>query len=186
MLQSVTVLRKSSLFRKSLFFPLILGKNNAFRSVSTHPMGLTNASDSDAVCGSSLRSIKLHVKVGSAANEREHVFEAPVGVSLLEAIRDVGKLEIEAACDGTCACSTCHVIFSPESYSTVLGANENFSETTERMSLENAADEKISEEEKDMLDLAPSLCVTSRLACQVALTEKLQGKDLFLRIPEDR
>lgn len=146
---------------------------------------MTNSSGSDAVDGPALRSIKLHVKVGSVENEREHVFEAPVGVSLLEAIRDVGKLEIEAACDGTCACSTCHVIFSPESYSTVLEADENSSEATDSVSSANAAGEKISEEEKDMLDLAPSLCATSRLACQVPLTEKLQGKDLFLRIPED-
>lgn len=128
--------------------------------------------------------VKLHVKTGEEKNDQEHIFESPVGVTLLQAVRDIGKLDIEAACDGTCACSTCHVILSPDSYRTILESNSEACGTFES-TLETGVNNEISEEEMDMLDLAPSLCETSRLACQVLLTEKLEGKDIFLRIPVD-
>lgn len=56
---------------------------------------------------------------------------------------------------GTLTCSTCHLIFSKDTF--------------------NSLPNKPSEEELDMLDLAYDLCDTSRLGCQIILTEQLDG-----------
>lgn len=112
---------------------------------------------------SALKMIKVRVKVLSDGG-KEHTFLAPSGMTLMEAIRDVGKLDMEAACDGTCACSTCHVIMDGDSFSQIVPNTP-------------------SEDEMDMLDLAPSLSPTSRLACQVQLSDNLQ--DISLTIPDD-
>jgi ferredoxin len=58
------------------------------------------------------------------------------------------------------ACSTCHVIVDPEDFARLP---------------------KASEEEDDLLDLAPHAGRTSRLACQIILTEGLES--LSVRIP---
>lgn len=81
----------------------------------------------------------------------------------MEAIVQVAKLDMEAACDGTCACSTCHVIFDPDSYKQLPDAP--------------------SEDELDMLDLAPSVSRTSRLSCQVKLTPELDS--ISVTVPDE-
>ncbi|XP_041835157.1 adrenodoxin-like [Melanotaenia boesemani] len=65
------------------------------------------------------------------------------------------------ACEGTLACSTCHLIFDEEVYKK-LGP--------------------ITDEEMDMLDLAYGLTDTSRLGCQICLTKSLDG--MVARVPE--
>ncbi|CCD12558.1 unnamed protein product, partial [Trypanosoma congolense IL3000] len=91
------------------------------------------------------------VRVNATTIEGKDVsFTAPCGMTLMEALRDVARVDIEAACDGTCACSTCHVILRKEDYEKL---------------------EAPSEDEMDMLDLAPQVTATSRLACQIKLTE---------------
>lgn len=65
------------------------------------------------------------------------------------------------ACEGTLACSTCHLIFDEDVYKT-LGP--------------------VTDEELDMLDLAYGLTDTSRLGCQVCLTKSLEG--MVARVPE--
>uniref|UniRef100_A0A3P9NP73 Ferredoxin 1 n=1 Tax=Poecilia reticulata TaxID=8081 RepID=A0A3P9NP73_POERE len=65
------------------------------------------------------------------------------------------------ACEGTLACSTCHLIFNEEVYKK-LGP--------------------VTDEEMDMLDLAYGLTETSRLGCQICLTKSLEG--LVARVPE--
>ena len=79
--------------------------------------------------------------------------EAPDGLSLLEIAHRNG-IDIEGACEGCMACSTCHVIIDA-AWSARLPAP--------------------SEEEADMLDLAWGLTRTSRLACQITLTRELDG-----------
>ena len=87
--------------------------------------------------------------------------EAPVGLSIMEiAVRN--DIDIEAACDGSLACSTCHVIVEEGWYDRLAEA---------------------SEDEEDMLDLAFDLQRTSRLGCQVVMTEELDG--LTVRLPSD-
>jgi 2Fe-2S ferredoxin len=92
------------------------------------------------------------------SGERREI-EAPVGATLLEIAHDNG-IDIEGACEGSLACSTCHVIVDADDYERLPAA---------------------SEDEEDMLDLAFGLCQTSRLGCQIVLTEELDG--LVVRLP---
>ncbi|KAL1239965.1 Protein arginine N-methyltransferase [Trichinella spiralis] len=62
-------------------------------------------------------------------------------------------------CGGTCSCSTCHVILKREQYDYLPSPRED---------------------ELDMLDLAYGLTDTSRLACQIVLTEQLDGMEVVV------
>ena len=92
-------------------------------------------------------------------NGQRHEVDAPVGLSVLEIAHRHG-IDIEGACEGSLACSTCHVIVDPEWYELLKDA---------------------SEDEEDMLDLAFGLTATSRLGCQIVMTEELDG--LTVRLP---
>lgn len=85
--------------------------------------------------------------------------EAPVGLSVLE-IAHRNDIDLEGACEGSLACSTCHVVVEPE-WTDLL--------------------EEPSEDEEDMLDLAFGLTKTSRLGCQIGMREELDG--LTVRLP---
>jgi 2Fe-2S ferredoxin len=85
--------------------------------------------------------------------------DAPLGLSVLE-IAHKNDIDIEGACEGSLACSTCHVIVDPEWYELLKEA---------------------SEDEEDMLDLAFGLTATSRLGCQIIITEELDG--LIVKLP---
>ena len=85
--------------------------------------------------------------------------EAAPGQRLLDVAWAEGQ-PLEGACEGVMACSTCHVIVDPEDFAQLAPA---------------------SEEEEDLLDLASHAARTSRLACQIMLTEEL--KSLSVRIP---
>ena len=74
---------------------------------------------------------------------RRREVDAPLGLSVLEIAHKNG-IDIEGACEGSLACSTCHVIIDPEWYELLKAA---------------------SEDEEDMLDLAFGLTATSRLGC---------------------
>ena len=84
--------------------------------------------------------------------------DAPLGLSVLE-IAHRNNVDLEGACEGSLACSTCHVIVDPEWYDALEGA---------------------SEDEEDMLDLAFGLTHTSRLGCQIKITEELDGLTVTL------
>ena len=92
-----------------------------------------------------------------AGGERVDV-EAPLGLSVLE-IAHRNNIDLEGACEGSLACSTCHVIIDPEWYDL----------------LESASDD-----EEDMLDLAFGLTHTSRLGCQIKITPELDGLTVSL------
>lgn len=85
--------------------------------------------------------------------------DAPVGLSVLE-IAHRHQIDLEGACEGSLACSTCHVIVEPEWFDVLATATED---------------------EEDMLDLAFGLTQTSRLGCQIIMTEELDG--LTVRLP---
>ena len=85
--------------------------------------------------------------------------DAPLGLSVLE-IAHRNDIDIEGACEGSLACSTCHVIVEPEWYELLKEA---------------------SEDEEDMLDLAFGLTPMSRLGCQIVISEELDG--LTVRLP---
>ena len=85
--------------------------------------------------------------------------DAPIGLSVLE-IAHKNDIDLEGACEGSLACSTCHVIVEQEWYDLLSDA---------------------SEDEEDMLDLAFGLTKTSRLGCQIIMSEELDG--LTLKLP---
>lgn len=84
--------------------------------------------------------------------------EAPIGLSVLE-IAHRNNVDIEGACEGSLACSTCHVVVDDDWYAKLPEATED---------------------EEDMLDLAFGLTRTSRLGCQLVITEELDGLTVAL------
>ena len=84
---------------------------------------------------------------------KEKTVEAQNGLSILEVAHNNG-IKLEGACEGSLACSTCHVVVE----------KKFFDELPEP-----------SEEEEDMLDLAWGLTHTSRLGCQIIIDDKLDG-----------
>ena len=85
--------------------------------------------------------------------------DAPLGLSILE-IAHQNNIDLEGACEGSLACSTCHIVVDKDWFDVLPEA---------------------SEEEEDMLDLAFALTTTSRLGCQIIMTEELDG--LTVRLP---
>lgn len=84
--------------------------------------------------------------------------EAQSGLSVLE-VAHQNNVDLEGACEGSLACSTCHVIVGEEWYEKLP---------------------KALEEEEDILDLAFGLTPTSRLGCQIILTEDLDGIEVSI------
>jgi len=87
--------------------------------------------------------------------------EGDAGTALLEVGQNAG-MPLEGTCEGQMACSTCHVIVDREWFAKLPEA---------------------SEDEEDMLDLAYAVERTSRLSCQIELTEEIDG--LTVKIPSD-
>jgi len=92
------------------------------------------------------------------------------GDNLLD-IAQANDLEMEGACGGSCACSTCHVIVCDNPGE---GMEANTGEWYEKI-------EEPSDDENDMLDLAFGLTETSRLGCQVVMSKELDG--LVVKLP---
>ena len=90
----------------------------------------------------------------------EKTFDAPVGISLLE-VAHKNDVPLEGACEGSLACSTCHVIVDPAWY---------------------ARTGNIENSELQVLKMTPESDLTSRLACQIRVTDELDG--LVVRLPE--
>jgi 2Fe-2S ferredoxin len=85
--------------------------------------------------------------------------DAQNGLSLLE-VAHAHNVDLEGSCEGSLACSTCHVIID-EAWFDKLDEPE--------------------EDEEDMLDLAFGLTRTSRLGCQIKVTDKIDG--LKVKLP---
>ena len=86
--------------------------------------------------------------------------EVKVGTNLLDAAHE-NDIPLEGACEASLACSTCHVIVDPEWFDKL---------------------EPASDEEEDILDGAFGVTPTSRLGCQIIMTDELDG--LVVEIPE--
>lgn len=87
--------------------------------------------------------------------------DAPLGLSIME-IAHKHDIDIEGACGGSLSCSTCHVIVDPTWFGKLPEPDE---------------------EEEDMLDLAFGLTRTSRLCCQLIMTDDLDG--ITVTLPEE-
>lgn len=92
------------------------------------------------------------IVVTREGEERE--IEGDAGLSVMEVIRDAGIDEILALCGGCCSCATCHVHVDPD-FAAKLP--------------------KMSEDENDLLDSSAGRDATSRLSCQIELTDALDG-----------
>lgn len=86
--------------------------------------------------------------------------EAQPGMSVMEAARRANVPGIAADCGGACSCATCHVLVDPR-WANAVGTP--------------------SEIERDMLEFAENPRETSRLCCQITLSEALDG--LVLHLP---
>jgi ferredoxin len=103
----------------------------------------------------------IRIRFLSADGETVRNVDAKPGDRLLEIAQNDGQ-PLEGTCEGQMACSTCHVIVAAENFDWLPPARE---------------------EEEDMLDLAAGATRTSRLACQITLTEAMDG--LTVRIPPE-
>ena len=95
---------------------------------------------------------ELHITFITKEGDQK-TFEVAEGDNLLD-IAQANHLDMEGACGGSCACSTCHVIVDPAYYDKIPEPDDD---------------------ENDMLDLAFGLTETSRLGCQVHMTKELDG-----------
>ena len=87
--------------------------------------------------------------------------DAPLGRTVM-GIAHANNIDIEGACEGVMACSTCHVIVETQWHGRLPPPEED---------------------EEDMLDLAFALTRTSRLGCQIVITRELDG--LTVRLPPE-
>lgn len=94
-------------------------------------------------------------------NGTEHVVNIVEGQSLMQAAVDNDVPGIDADCGGACACGTCHVIVDQHWIQATGG---------------------IQADEQGMLGLTPEKTDTSRLSCQITVTESLDG--MVVRLPE--
>ena len=101
------------------------------------------------------------VKVIFVCKGENKEFNVPIGTTVLEAAHN-NNIDLEGACEGSLACSTCHVIVDEKHFTQL---------------------EEASEDEEDMLDLAFGLTPTSRLGCQIVMTKELDG--LTLVVPDE-
>ena len=98
------------------------------------------------------------VKIIFVCNGEKKEFDVPLGTTVLEAAHN-NDIDLEGACEGSLACSTCHVVVDEKYFSKL---------------------EEPSEDEEDMLDLAFGLTPTSRLGCQIIMTKELDGLTLIV------
>ena len=91
-------------------------------------------------------------------NNNELKVSSKVGENLLEVCKE-NNVKIDGACEGNCACATCHVILSKKLYDKITPP---------------------SAEEEDTLDQASDLTETSRLACQLYVDERFEGEKIKL------
>ena len=101
---------------------------------------------------------KITVTFVTSNGEKREV-SGYLGMSILDVAREQ-EIDLEGACAGSLACSTCHIILEEKLYNSLR---------------------KPSDEENDMLDLAFQLTATSRLGCQVFLTSEMDGA--IFRLP---
>ena len=93
----------------------------------------------------------------------QHVVEVKTGLTLMEGAVRNNVPGIDADCGGACACATCHV-YVDEAWR---------GKTGERGAMEES-----------MLDFAENVAESSRLSCQIRVTDALDG--LVVRMPEDQ
>lgn len=90
-----------------------------------------------------------------------HVVDVSSGMSVMEGAINNNIPGIEAECGGACSCATCHVYVDP-AWVTATGSAQHI--------------------EEDMIECAMDIQETSRLSCQIEVSDELDG--LIVRLPE--
>lgn len=93
----------------------------------------------------------------------QHVIDAPVGRSLMRAAIDANVSGIEAVCGGSCSCVTCHVLID-EAWRPVVG--------------------RATPMEESMLESSDQRRPSSRLSCQILVTDALEGLVVHLPVTQ--
>jgi len=91
-------------------------------------------------------------------NGKETTIEAENGLSIME-IAVKNGIDMEGSCGGCLACATCHVVVDPAWINKLKAKSDS---------------------EEDMLDMAFDLKATSRLSCQILMSDELDGIRLAL------
>eukprot|EP00560_Eucampia_antarctica_P002988 CAMPEP_0197831976 /NCGR_PEP_ID=MMETSP1437-20131217/12882_1 /TAXON_ID=49252 ORGANISM="Eucampia antarctica, Strain CCMP1452" /NCGR_SAMPLE_ID=MMETSP1437 /ASSEMBLY_ACC=CAM_ASM_001096 /LENGTH=169 /DNA_ID=CAMNT_0043435131 /DNA_START=114 /DNA_END=623 /DNA_ORIENTATION=+ len=100
-----------------------------------------------------------HPSSASSSRDDTVTVKARVGETMLQTAQR-NHIDLEGACEGVCACSTCHIIIPDNVFDSMPEACE---------------------EEEDMLDMAFGLTATSRLGCQMSVTEDMDG--MTIQVP---
>jgi ferredoxin len=147
LLKNITTTTTSNLIiiRNKTTFPSITLNNNN----NTNKLFLSTATSNN--------TSTIKITIVQKDNSLKTI-QGVVGTSLLKTAQE-NDIELEGACEGSVACSTCHVILEPQIYNSLPSP---------------------SEDEDDMLDMAYGLTPTSRLSCQVKLTNAMDGMKVIL------
>lgn len=105
-------------------------------------------------------SIVLHVEDLSGARHEVH---PNTNQTLMEVLRD-NNLGVQAICGGSCACATCHVVINPEDHHLLPAA---------------------SSDEQDLLAILEAPTPTSRLSCQIRISDDLNNLRLTVAPEEE-
>ena len=157
--------------------PRVLNRNNIIRINSN--INARNFANSSILCNKPFytvtydlgnegkHTVQVSERIGNCFCKNNYQklnsLQAKEGDNLLDiAINNDIDIDGFGACEGTLACSTCHVIFTEEDFSKI--------------------DDEATDEELDMLDLAFGLTDTSRLGCQVCMSKALDG--VVVKVPE--
>uniref|UniRef100_A0A673NGY6 Ferredoxin 1b n=1 Tax=Sinocyclocheilus rhinocerous TaxID=307959 RepID=A0A673NGY6_9TELE len=140
----------------------ILGQTNNECKKQCNEMSSVCLSVYVCVCALSSSGSKVLVHFVNQSGVKTSVFVTE-GETLLDVVIKK-NLDISSfgACEGTLACSTCHLIFEESVYDKL---------------------EPIVDEEVDMLDLAYGLTKTSRLGCQVSVEHWMDG--MTVHVPQE-
>ena len=154
-----STLMQRSLNRASSSMSVVSPKHKNKQLVNERSVVLQQRCFASAKPVAQKKTVTLHFK----KKDDKTTVKAKVGDNLLDVIID-NDVDVDGfgACEGTLACSTCHLIFTEENYEKI--------------------NEKPTDEELDMLDLAFGLEDTSRLGCQVIVTEEMNGWEIV--VPE--
>jgi len=111
-----------------------------------------------ALCGFQSRGFAVNITFHTANGGDTWKVPASIGQTIMDAAID-HDVNMEGACGGQCACSTCHVILTKEQFDSLPEPDED---------------------ELDMLDLAMDVQDTSRLSCQIKVEDRMEGWKISL------
>uniref|UniRef100_A0A6U3SGD3 2Fe-2S ferredoxin-type domain-containing protein n=1 Tax=Ditylum brightwellii TaxID=49249 RepID=A0A6U3SGD3_9STRA len=152
------ILQQAIQARRRLLSPSIFHTQNAWKKSQPNHQQISLRYHGGPKVDPSTPTVNITFHDPKLADTPTKTVKARVGESLLQTAHR-HHIDLEGACEGVCACSTCHVILSDDVFDSLPEA---------------------SEDEEDMLDMAFGLSATSRLGCQVIVTDEMEGMEVNL------